>query len=459
MLPHGSADAYFFSRLATHNIQHDAGKPLFILTADAQVAERLQREMAFFAPKLLINRLPDWETLPYDQFSPHPDLVSERLATLYQFSQRKFDVGIVPVTTAMTRLAPLEYLAGRAFFLRAKTRLNIDAMRESLTFAGYTHTSQVMTPGEYAVRGGLIDLFPMGSTVPYRVDLFGDEIDAIRTFDIDTQRSIYPVNEIRLLPAHEFPLDKEGQHQFRENFRDRFEGDPAKSLLYKDVSAGLAPSGVEYYLPLFFAKTSTVFDYLPANTELFLHRDVQAITASAEAFWADTKSRYDLLRSCDEWATKYVIKAPNNGYLVWLKTEPQNHSLPIGTPLFSITADDIEPSYCQLLIPEVYINQVKIGQTALIDWNNQSIPLRSRITNIAAVPNEKNYLVSVVFDETTKSLIESPPTKVAAELVIQDARLVEYLFQPIKLFFEKQKQNKQNTVETETPKLVKYTGH
>ena len=296
MLPHGSADAYFFSRLATHNIQHDAGKPLFILTADAQVAERLQREMAFFAPKLLINRLPDWETLPYDQFSPHPDLVSERLATLYQFSQRKFDVGIVPVTTAMTRLAPLEYLAGRAFFLRAKTRLNIDAMRESLTFAGYTHTSQVMTPGEYAVRGGLIDLFPMGSTVPYRVDLFGDEIDAIRTFDVDTQRSIYPVNEIRLLPAHEFPLDKEGQHQFRENFRDRFEGDPAKSRLYKDVSAGLAPNGVEYYLPLFFAKTSTVFDYLPANTELFLHRDVQAITASAEAFWADAKSRYDLLR-------------------------------------------------------------------------------------------------------------------------------------------------------------------
>ena len=171
------------------------------------------------------------------------------------------------------------------------------------------------------------------------------------------------------------------------------------------------------------------------------------------------KSRYDLLRSCDEWATKYVIKAPNNGYLVWLKTEPQNHSLPIGTPLFSITADDIEPSYCQLLIPEIYINQVKIGQTALIDWNNQSIPLRSRITNIAAVPNEKNYLVSVVFDEPTESLIESPPTKVAAELVIQDARLIEYLFQPIKLFFEKQKQNKQNAVETETPKLVKYTGH
>jgi len=177
MLPHGSADAYFLSQLAVNYAAEK--KPLFILAASAQVAERLQSEIAFFAPQLAINRLPDWETLPYDQFSPHPDLVSERLATLYQFSQSSFDVGIVPVTTAMTRLAPLEYLAGRAFFLRTKTRLNIDTMRESLTFAGYSHTSQVMAPGEYAVRGGLIDLFPMGSTVPYRVDLFGEEIDAI----------------------------------------------------------------------------------------------------------------------------------------------------------------------------------------------------------------------------------------------------------------------------------------
>ena len=298
MLPHGSADAYFLSRLAADRAAEK--KPLFILTASAQVAERLQNEMAFFEPQLGINRLPDWETLPYDQFSPHPDLVSERLATLYQFSQSAFDVGIVPVTTAMTRLAPREYLAGRAFFLRTKTRLNIDTMRESLTFAGYTHTSQVMAPGEYAVRGGLIDLFPMGSTVPYRVDLFGEEIDAIRTFDVDTQRSIYPVNEIRLLPAHEFPLDKEGQHTFRENFRDRFEGDPSKSRLYKDVSAGLAPNGCEYYLPLFFEKTATVFDYLPPATEIFLHGNadsgIAGITTSADAFWADAKSRYELLR-------------------------------------------------------------------------------------------------------------------------------------------------------------------
>ena len=287
MLPHGSADALFLSRRAGQ------GAPLFVLSASAQDAERLSAEIAFFQPALRVHRLPDWETLPYDHFSPHPDLVSERLATLYQFSQAQFDVGIVPVTTAMTRLCPREYLAGHSFFIRIKSRLNLERLRHDLTLAGYTNTTQVMAPGEYAVRGGLIDLFPMGSSVPYRLDLFGDEVDQIRTFDVDTQRSIYPVNEIRLLPAREFPLDKDGQNRFRESFRDRFEGDPSKSRMYKDVSAGLAPNGIEYYLPLFFEATATVFDYLPENTGIFLHGDV---AAHADDFWRDTQSRFELMR-------------------------------------------------------------------------------------------------------------------------------------------------------------------
>ena len=287
MLPHGSADALFLARRAGQ------GSKLFVLTASAQEAERLSAEIAFFEPALRVHRLPDWETLPYDQFSPHPDLVSERLATLYHFSQGLFDVGIVPVTTAMTRLCPREYLAGHSFFVRIKSRLNLERLRNDLTLAGYANTTQVMAPGEYAVRGGLIDLFPMGSSVPYRVDLFGDEVDQIRTFDVDTQRSIYPVNEIRLLPAREFPLDKEGQHRFRENFRDHFEGDPSKSRMYKDVSAGLAPNGIEYYLPLFFESTATVFNYLPPNTSVFLHGDV---SSHAEDFWKDTQSRFELMR-------------------------------------------------------------------------------------------------------------------------------------------------------------------
>ncbi len=287
MMPCGSADALFFARLA-------AGcRPLFILTSNALDAERLREEISWFGPALRVHRLPDWETLPYDQLSPHPDLVSERLATLYQFSQGQFDVGIVPVTTAMTRLCPREYLSGRSFFLKTKAHLDLNRLREDLTLAGYAHTSQVMAPGEYAVRGGLVDLFPTGSTVPYRIDLFGDEVEAIRTFDVDTQRSIYPVNEIRLLPAREFPLDKEGQNRFRESFRDHFEGDPAKSRMYKDVSTGMAPNGIEYYLPLFFSATATVFDYLPATSRVFVHGDV---SARAEEFWLDTKSRYELMR-------------------------------------------------------------------------------------------------------------------------------------------------------------------
>ncbi len=287
----GSSDALLLARAAAKQ------KPLLILASDAADAERLSHEIAWFDPSLRVCRLPDWETLAYDHFSPHPDLVSERIATLHQFANGQFDVGIVPVTTAMTRLAPREYLAGRAFFMRVKTKLDLEKFRADLTFAGYTTVKQVMAPGEYAVRGGIVDLFPMGSTVPYRIDLFGDEIDAIRTFDVDTQRSIYPVNEIRLLPAREFPLDKVGQHFFREQFRDRFEGDPSKSRMYKDVSAGLAPNGIEYFLALFFEKTATLFDYLPANTAIFLHHSGDSsVEKIASEFWRDVKARYDLLR-------------------------------------------------------------------------------------------------------------------------------------------------------------------
>jgi len=284
-----SADSLFLARA----VDAAAGVPLLILAADAADAERLATEIQWFAPSLRVCRLPDWETLPYDHFSPHPDLVSERVSTLYRFSRGDFDIGIVPVTTAMSRLAPREYLAGRAFFLRVKTPLDLERFRNDLSFAGHASVKQVMAPAEYAIRGGLVDLFPMGSTIPYRIDLLGDEIEAIRTFDVDTQRSIYPVNEIRLLPAREFPLDKEGQHQFREQFRDRFEGDPSKSRMYKDVSSGMAPNGIEYFLPLFFAGTSSVFDYVPARTRVFLHGNVESV---ADAFWRDVKSRYDLMR-------------------------------------------------------------------------------------------------------------------------------------------------------------------
>src|SRR3954465_14379747 len=283
----GSADSLWLSREARTR------RPIVVLTASAQDAERLREEAAWFDPSLRVHRLPDWEILPYDQFSPPPALISERLATLWQFANGDFDIGIVPVTTALQRLPPRAYLAGRTFHLKAKEKLDLEALRAQLVLAGYAHVQQVMSPGEFCVRGGVIDLYPTGSAVPYRLDLLGDEIETIRTFDVDTQRLAYPVSEVRLLPAREFPLDEEGRAHFRNCFRERFEGDPSKSRVYKDVSNGVAPAGVEAYLPLFFDKAETIFDYLPEDTACVIHGDVPE---AAEGFWKDLKSRYDLLR-------------------------------------------------------------------------------------------------------------------------------------------------------------------
>ena len=271
--------------------------PLVIITSNASDAQRLLEELPYFAPNLKINLLPDWETLPYDVFSPHPDLISERLATLYQISQNLCDVVIVPIATALLRLPDVVYLARHTFMLKKGQKLNLDALRHQCAQAGYHHVSQVISPGEFSVRGGLVDLFPMGSVLPYRIDLFDDEIETIRTFDIDTQRSLYPVPEIRLLPAREFPLDEAGISKFRSNFREQFEGDPQRAKIYKDVSKGVASGGIEWYLPLFFDSTSTLLDYLPKDkntglANICLHGNVDK---AAQQFWADANSRYRLL--------------------------------------------------------------------------------------------------------------------------------------------------------------------
>jgi len=283
--PPGSADALELANLAGR-------QRLLILTETAAEALRLKEEIAWFAPSLRVASFPDWETLPYDPLSPHPDLVSERLAALWLAREGKTDVLVAPVATAMQRLAPPAYLAAHAFLFKQGDSLDIEALRSRLADAGYAHVTQVLSPGEFAVRGGLIDLFPMGTPMPYRIDLFDDEIESIRTFDPDTQRTLYKVNDVRLLPAREFPLDDAGIARFRESYRERFEGDPSKSPLYKDVSHRLAPGGIEYYLPLFFEETATLFDYLAAETGLVAHGNLQA---AVEGFWQDTQSRHRLL--------------------------------------------------------------------------------------------------------------------------------------------------------------------
>ncbi len=268
-----------------------------IVTADATDAPRLIEEIAFFAPELRCALFPDWETLPYDTFSPHQDLISERLATLWRISQGEADVVVVPATTALYRVAPPSFLARYTFTFEVKQKLEEAKLKAQLTLAGYSHVAQVVSPGEYAVRGGLIDLFPMGSTVPYRVDLFDDEIDSIRTFDPDSQRSLFPVPEVRLLPGREFPMDDEARAKFRSRWRELLEGDPTKSRIYKDIGNGVASAGIEYYLPLFFDETATVFDYLGDAATVVLHGELER---SFQQFWQDTKDRYRLVRGDPE---------------------------------------------------------------------------------------------------------------------------------------------------------------
>ncbi len=284
---HGSADA-----LAIANAASGHGRLLAVLVADAVDAQRLLEEVAWFAPGLRVRLLPDWETLPYDSFSPHHDLISERLATLYAVLRGECDVLLVPAATAACRLAPPSFLAAYTFSFGQKARLDADAFRAQVTLAGYSHVTQVVSPGEYSIRGGIIDLFPMGSALPYRLDLFDDEIESIKTFDVDSQRTLYPVPEIRLLPAREFPLDEKGRTHFRQRFREVFEGDPARTGIYRDVSNGVPSAGIEYWLPLFFEETATLFDYLPADSVLCLHQDV---AEAVRAFWRDARSRYEML--------------------------------------------------------------------------------------------------------------------------------------------------------------------
>ncbi len=288
-LPPGSGDGFLLADLA-----RKAGRSVIVLCSEPLAAQRLTEEIPLFAPELRVRQLPDWETLPYDGFSPHQDLVSERLRTLHALMQEGVDVLLVPVTTALYRLAPPEFLAAYTFSFRQGDTLEEEALRRQLTLANYSHVTQVTAPGEFCIRGGLIDLFPMGSVLPYRIDLFDNEIESIRSFDVDTQRSLYPVKEIQLLPGREFPMDEAARNQFRARFREIFEGDPSRALPYKDIGNGIAFAGVEYYLPLFFERTATLFDYLPESAITVTLGDPAPVIRN---FGQDTYSRWQFLKS------------------------------------------------------------------------------------------------------------------------------------------------------------------
>ncbi|MDX1434647.1 MAG: transcription-repair coupling factor, partial [Gammaproteobacteria bacterium] len=274
---------------------HDG--PLMVVTPDAPSAQRLEDEMRFFlggaVDEVPLVGFPDWETLPYDTFSPHQDIVSERLAALTRLASMDKGVLIVPVTTLMVRIAPGTYLDANRLVLAEGDTLDLTDMRSRLDLAGYRCVSQVMEHGEFAVRGSLLDLFPMGSACPYRIDLLDDEVDSIRTFDPDTQLSVAKIASIRLLPAREFPLTPESIARFRSQWRAHFEGDPTACPIYRDVSQNIAPAGIEYYLKLFFEETATLLDYLQSATLVVTLEDTHA---AALGFWEEIAERYEQRR-------------------------------------------------------------------------------------------------------------------------------------------------------------------
>lgn len=286
---------YFKEDTIPHNavplwLLDDMSCQILVLTESVEDAYRHIAAWKLFAPNLRVLFFPDWETLPYEHLSAHKDLISERLSVLWQISQGQFDVLVLPVATAMQKLSPVSFVSGRTFFLRVGQNLNINLLRQNLISAGYTSVGNVVSAGEFAVRGSLLDLFPMGEEVPFRIDLFDNEIDSIKTFDPDTQRSMETVNEIRLLPAYEFPTETEAQSIFRQKFREILEGDPSNAVPYTQVSKGLFGGGVEYYLPLFFEEDCVpITKYLPENTRIIALADIENV---AQNFSRDIQNRF-----------------------------------------------------------------------------------------------------------------------------------------------------------------------
>lgn len=283
--PHGSARALLIAEAAR---THDG--LLVAVTRDTQRAQALETELNIFGGGLPVLHFPDWETLPYDVFSPHPEIVSQRIATLYQLPNVKRGVLVVPVATLMQRIAPRAHITGSGLVLARRQKLDLLAEQRRLEASGYRHVPQVAEPGDFAVRGALLDIFPMGTAEPYRIELFDDEVESIRSFDPETQRSQQQVEKIELLPAREFPLTDEAAKEFRGNLRERFPIDVRRCPLYQDMKEGVTPGGIEYYLPLFFRQTATLFDYLADNALFVLG---EGAGDAADQFWTQTAERYD----------------------------------------------------------------------------------------------------------------------------------------------------------------------
>src|SRR5277367_1200736 len=268
--------------------------PIIVIAQSTREAESLGDEIRFFSdggPPVRV--FPDLETLPYDSFSAHPDITSARLATLAELPRARKGVWLVAIDTLLQRLAPRSYVEAYSLKVHVGETLDLEALRAQLALAGYAAVTQVVAHGEFAVRGSLIDVFPMGSETPYRIDMLDRDVDSIRRFDPDTQRSLDKLDRIQLLPARETPLNPDAVRDFRRRYRSRFTGDLSEQVIYRDVSAGIAPGGVEYFLPLFFERTSHLFEYLPPDSILV---DMNDAASAVDGLWKGIVERHEQLR-------------------------------------------------------------------------------------------------------------------------------------------------------------------
>ena len=290
---YGSASSFAVTQLAHQN------KPIVYVCAETANIHHIEKELRFFLGDTIpVQLFPDWECLPYDRVSPHADIVSQRLLALHQLPVQSNGILIVPVTALMQRLAPASYIDAHTFTLSIGKQLSTEGFRQRLVNAGYYSVEQVMSAGEFAIRGGIIDVFPSGMEYPFRLDLFDTEIETIRLFDTETQRSTKQLDSIRLLPAREFPLDQDSIQSFRQAFRATIDGDPKQSQIYREISKGLAPAGCEFYLPLFFQQTETLFDFLNQNACFVLE---QGVMENAQTLYEDIIERYENAKLNTEW--------------------------------------------------------------------------------------------------------------------------------------------------------------
>ncbi len=338
------ADALAISEIAEQNQNLTV-----VVTPDTRSAVRLSRVLSELSSQN-VCLFPDWETLPYDTFSPHQEIISSRLSALFHLQNAKKGIFLLPISTLMQRLCPPQYLQHNVLLIKKGDRLVIDKMRLQLEAAGYRAVEQVLEHGEYAVRGALLDLFPMGSAVPFRLDFFDDEIDSIRTFDVDTQRTLDEINSINLLPAHEFPTDDKGIEFFRAQFRETFgeiRRDPEH--IYQQISKGTLISGIEYWQPLFFSEMATLFDYLPEQT-LFV--DMENNQIQGERFYQDAKQRYEQ-RKVDPMRP---LLPPEK---LWLNVDEVNRRLK-SYPRITFKAEKVRSSVRQKNLPVAALPEVTI---------------------------------------------------------------------------------------------------